>query len=162
MHFEEIINAIKERREMLKVTQEGLSELSGVGLRTIKQFESGKGNPTLQTLQKIADLLGLELTLKLKNIAGRLLQQDDGSFIFLYHNEWVLDNVKPSISLTLPKAQKEFQSPFLFPFFYNMLPEGSNKQMVCKLNRIDQSDYFGLLMTTAKNDSIGAVRVISE
>ena len=80
--------------------------------------------------------------------AGRLLQQDDGSFIFLYHNEWVLDNVKPSISLTLPKAQKEFQSPFLFPFFYNMLPEGSNKQMVCKLNRIDQSDYFGLLMTT--------------
>ncbi len=94
--------------------------------------------------------------------AGRLLQQDDGSFIFLYHIEWVLDNSKPSISLTLPKAQKEFQSPFLFPFFYNMLPEGSNKQMVCKLNRIDQSDYFGLLMTTAKNDSIGAVRVISE
>ena len=69
MHFEEIINSIKERREMLKVTQEGLSELSGVGLRTIKQFESGKGNPTLQTLQKIADLLGLELTLKLKNIS---------------------------------------------------------------------------------------------
>jgi transcriptional regulator with XRE-family HTH domain len=69
MHFEELIKAIKERREMLKVTQESLAELSGVGLRTIKQFESGKGNPTLQTLQKIADLLGLELTLKLKNIA---------------------------------------------------------------------------------------------
>ena len=92
--------------------------------------------------------------------AGRLLQQDDGSFIFLYHHDWVLDNTKPSISLTLPKAQKEFQSPFLFPFFYNMFPEGSNKQIVCKLNRIDQSDYFGLLMTSAKNDSIGAVRVI--
>lgn len=69
MHFEELIKAIKERREMLKVTQESLAELSGVGLRTIKQFEIGKGNPTLQTLQKIADLLGLELTLKLKNIA---------------------------------------------------------------------------------------------
>ena len=69
MHFEEIVNSIKERREMLKVTQESLAELSGVGLRTIKQFESGKGNPTLQTLQKIADLLGLELTLKLKNIS---------------------------------------------------------------------------------------------
>jgi y4mF family transcriptional regulator len=69
MHYEELIKAIKERREMLKVTQQSLAELSGVGLRTIKQFESGKGNPTLQTLQKIADLLGLELTLKLKNIA---------------------------------------------------------------------------------------------
>jgi len=41
-----------------------------------------------------------------------------------------------------------------------MLPEGSNKQVVCKLNRIDPEDYFGLLMTTAKYDSIGAVRVI--
>ena len=69
MHFEELIKTIKERREMLKVTQESLAELSGVGLRTIKQFESGKGNPTLQTLQKIADLLGMEVTLKLKNIS---------------------------------------------------------------------------------------------
>lgn len=67
MHFEEIIKAIKERREMLQVTQEGLAELSGVGLRTLKQLESGKGNPTLQTLQKITDVLGLELSLKLKN-----------------------------------------------------------------------------------------------
>jgi serine/threonine-protein kinase HipA len=41
-----------------------------------------------------------------------------------------------------------------------MLPEGSNKQVVCKHHRIDQEDYFGLLMTTAKNDPIGAVRVI--
>ena len=69
MHFEELIKTIKERREMLKVTQESLAELSGVGLRTIKQFESGKGNPTLQTLQKIADLLGMEVSLKLKNIS---------------------------------------------------------------------------------------------
>jgi len=28
-----------------------------------------------------------------------------------------------------------------------MLPEGSNKLVVCKYNRIDKSDYFGLLMT---------------
>ena len=48
----------------------------------------------------------------------------------------------------------------LFPFFYNMLPEGSNKQAVCKHNRIDSDDYFGLLMITAATDSIGAVRVI--
>lgn len=67
MHFSELIKAIKERREMLKVTQETLAELSGVGLRTLKQFESGKGNPTLSTLQKIADVMGMELTLEVKN-----------------------------------------------------------------------------------------------
>lgn len=51
---------------MLKVTQEVLSDLSGVGLRTLKQFEGGKGNPTLQTVSKLADALGLELTFQVK------------------------------------------------------------------------------------------------
>ena len=66
MHFDNLINTIKERRENLKVNQENLAKLSGVGLRTLKQFESGKGNPTLQTIQKIADVLGLEVCLKVK------------------------------------------------------------------------------------------------
>jgi transcriptional regulator with XRE-family HTH domain len=66
MHSENLINTIKKRRENLKVNQENLAKLSGVGLRTLKQFESGKGNPTLQTIQKIADVLGLEVCLKVK------------------------------------------------------------------------------------------------
>jgi transcriptional regulator with XRE-family HTH domain len=68
MHYTELIKTIKERREALQVTQERLAELSGVGLRTLKQFESGKGNPTLLTLQKISDVLGMEVCLKIKNI----------------------------------------------------------------------------------------------
>lgn len=92
--------------------------------------------------------------------AGILTQHDDGSFSFRYHDEWVTNTHKQSVSLTLPKNEKEFHSKYLFPFFYSILPEGSNKQVACKLNRIDQEDYFGLLMSTAKNDSIGAVRII--
>ena len=92
--------------------------------------------------------------------AGILTQHDNGYFTFSYLDSWMIDSSKPSISLTLPKMEQQFRSEFLFPFFYNMLPEGSNKEVVCKLNRIDQTDYFGLPMTTAKYDSIGAVRVI--
>ena len=92
--------------------------------------------------------------------AGILTQHEDGSFSVRYHDDWVANNSKQSISLTLPKTEKEFHSKYLFPFFYSILPEGSNKQVVCKLNRIDPEDNFGLLMTTAKNDSIGAVRII--
>ncbi len=66
MHFQEIIQTIKQRREVMQVTQETLAELSGVGLRTLKQFESGKGNPNLQTLQKLADVLGMEVCLQIK------------------------------------------------------------------------------------------------
>jgi transcriptional regulator with XRE-family HTH domain len=68
LHFSELIETIKKRREMLQVSQELLAELSGVSLRALKQFESGKGNPTLKTISKLADALGLELTLKVKTL----------------------------------------------------------------------------------------------
>jgi transcriptional regulator with XRE-family HTH domain len=68
MHHSKLIETIKERRETLKVTQEALAELSGVGLRTLKHFESGKGNPTINTLQKLAAVLGMELQLEVKKI----------------------------------------------------------------------------------------------
>jgi serine/threonine-protein kinase HipA len=92
--------------------------------------------------------------------AGILIQHDNGSFTFKYDNSWISDITQPAISLTLPKSQQEYHSDFLFPFFYNMLPEGSNKQIVCKLNRLDLNDDFGILLTTAKNDNIGAIKVI--
>lgn len=68
MHHSKLIETIKERRVTLKVTQETLAELSGVGLRTLKHFESGKGNPTVNTLQKLAAVLGMELQLDVKKI----------------------------------------------------------------------------------------------
>jgi len=91
--------------------------------------------------------------------AGLLTQQEDASFTFRYHERWMSDNRKPPISLTLPKTKQEYYSDYLFPFFYNMLPEGTNKQVVCKHMRIDEDDYFGLLLTTAQYDTIGAVTV---
>ena len=66
MHLRDIIQIIKDRRDILNITQSSLAELSGVGLRTIKQIEGGKGNPTLETIEKIADVLGLEVTLQVK------------------------------------------------------------------------------------------------
>ena len=66
MHLNELIQTLKERREVLGVTQEYLAELSGVGLRTLKALESGKSNPTIQTLNKLADVLGMEMKMEVK------------------------------------------------------------------------------------------------
>jgi len=66
MHLYSLILELKQRRHTLNVTQEQLAEISGVGLRTLKQFESGKGNPTLITIYKLADALGLTLKLEVK------------------------------------------------------------------------------------------------
>jgi len=96
-----------------------------------------------------------------KNLeAGILIQHNDASFTFQYYDDWLNDSNRPSISLTLPKQKQPYHSKFLFPFFYNMLPEGSNKQVVCQSNRIDEKDDFGLLVTVADVDTIGAIRVV--
>jgi len=68
MHSTNLIKTIKARRGNLGVTQQTLADLSGVGLRTLKQFESGKGNPTLETLNKLGNSLGLELTFTIKDV----------------------------------------------------------------------------------------------
>ncbi len=71
MPFTDLIQTIKKRRESLQLTQEHLAEISGLGLRTLKQFESGKGNPTLKTIEKLADVLGMELCLQIKKMDNK-------------------------------------------------------------------------------------------
>lgn len=66
MHYSELITILKHRREELGVTQEYLAELAGVGVRTLKKIESGRGNPTVETLGKLAEILGMDLQLVVK------------------------------------------------------------------------------------------------
>lgn len=67
MHLQELIQTIKDRRDVLGITQADLAELAGISLRTLTKLEAGKGNPTMETLMKIADVLGLELRLEVKH-----------------------------------------------------------------------------------------------
>ena len=59
---------IRQRRENLGLTQEYLADVSGVGLRTIREIERGNGK-SLILLIKVADTLGLSLQLKIKEIS---------------------------------------------------------------------------------------------
>ena len=57
---------IRQRRELLGLLQAQLAALSGVSTRTIQLVEQGKGNPSQETLTRLADPLGLQLDLILK------------------------------------------------------------------------------------------------
>lgn len=59
---------IKKRRFLLGLTQQDLADYTGLSLRIIKSIEAGKGNPSVATLSKIAEVLGLELQLKVKEV----------------------------------------------------------------------------------------------
>lgn len=57
----ELAETMKSRRKTLGISQQDLAEMSGVSLATIKDIERGKGNPSLETVQKILDILGMEI-----------------------------------------------------------------------------------------------------
>lgn len=55
---------IKERRKLLKVTQEELSDATGVSLSFIKKIEQGKTNPSIGTLHVLVDALGMKIKIE--------------------------------------------------------------------------------------------------
>lgn len=60
---------IKERRAILGISQKDLSDYSGVGISTVKDLERGAGNPSVETLKKILDAVGMEIVLQVKRTA---------------------------------------------------------------------------------------------
>ena len=91
--------------------------------------------------------------------AGILTEKYPGTgYTFQYKNEYLNSNMPP-ISATLPKQSSAYNSEHLFPFFSNMLPEGANRRGICRTQKIDENDFFGLLEAMADKDFIGAVNV---
>lgn len=64
-HFGEII---KSRRRELKITQPHLAELAQISTNTLYKLERGQGNPSLDVLNKLAEVLGMELKLEIKKL----------------------------------------------------------------------------------------------
>ena len=61
MNKEEIGRYVVERRDTLDISQARLAELSGVSVHTLSNLETGNGNVTLDTLLKVAGILGLKV-----------------------------------------------------------------------------------------------------
>lgn len=56
-----IQDVMKSQRKALRISQQDLADMSEVAVSTIKQIESGRGNPSLSTVEKIMDILGMEI-----------------------------------------------------------------------------------------------------
>lgn len=63
MTHQDIISAIKARRKTLGITLAELSERVDIRPTTICDIENGKRNPSITTLLRLTDALGLTITL---------------------------------------------------------------------------------------------------
>ena len=59
---------IRRRRKELRITQPHLAELAKISTNTLYKLERGQGNPSLEVLNKLTEVLGMELILKVKHI----------------------------------------------------------------------------------------------
>ncbi len=66
MLVKELGEAIKNRRKELSITQPHLAELANVSINTLYKLERGQANPSLEVLNKLADVLGMEIALEVK------------------------------------------------------------------------------------------------
>ena len=57
---------IKERRSELNMEQVDLQDYAEIGSTTLSRLEQGKANVTLDTLERILEVLGLEVVVKVK------------------------------------------------------------------------------------------------
>ena len=68
MKIAEIGLFIAKRRKALKVNQRELASLCGVSEHALCNLERGTGNPTMRLVDSVADALGLELKLVVKDM----------------------------------------------------------------------------------------------
>lgn len=94
-----------------------------------------------------------------RNIPAGVLIKDDEGFLFRYDELYFANPSLPAISATLPKSQREYRSPHLFPFFFGLLAEGVQKERQCRELHIDEDDHFTRLLETSAYGAIGAVYV---
>lgn len=66
----QFISAMIHAREKQSMSQRQLSERTGIAQADISRIETGDGNPTLQTLKRIADGLGMKLEIALRPELG--------------------------------------------------------------------------------------------
>jgi len=94
-----------------------------------------------------------------KIFVGVLKVDDDGIYTFKYDKKYLESSMAKPISVNLPLRVDEFSSEYLFAFFYNILAEGSLKDMQCEQYRIDNDDDFSRLLKTTKENTIGSITI---
>ncbi len=93
------------------------------------------------------------------NKPAGILAKEGKTYFFAYDEIYLNTPGSRPVSITLPLRKEVYVSDLLFAVFVNMLSEGANKRIQCRMLKIDENDYFSLLLATTKDDSIGPITV---
>ncbi len=67
-YFMNLREVVKERRGILGISQIDLAEMAGISPATVKDIERGMGNPSMKTVTRILEVLGMEMDFHIRTI----------------------------------------------------------------------------------------------
>jgi serine/threonine-protein kinase HipA len=94
-------------------------------------------------------------------VAGTLRVNQHGDMTFSYSPEWLADDARASLSVSLPKRPEVFKRRECRPFFAGLLPEASQRHAIARALGVSERNDFRLLESLG-GDVAGALSLWPE
>ena len=90
---------------------------------------------------------------------SKIVTENKEIYVFAYDKAYCEDkNAKPLVP-TMPKILEPYYSDILFPVFFSLLSEGNAKKFQCQIHKIDQNNYFQLLLKTCVHNTMSGIKI---
>jgi DNA-binding XRE family transcriptional regulator len=66
LEFMDVLTALKEAREKRGLSLQDVCDKTGITRASLSLLENGKGNPTMTTLRRVAEAIGVEILVTVK------------------------------------------------------------------------------------------------
>lgn len=86
------------------------------------------------------------------------LERKNQQYIFRYDKSFLDSSNRFPLAYNFPLEAREFRSEKMFPFFQGLVAEGWLLKVQSKNQKIDEKDYFSILLENGE-DMIGGVKI---
>lgn len=80
-------------------------------------------------------------------------------YVFVYDKIYCENEYTRPLVPMMPKTLEPYYSEILFPIFFSLLSEGNTKKLQCQMHKIDENDYFQLLLKTCVHNTIAGIKI---
>jgi HipA-like protein len=92
-------------------------------------------------------------------VLSKVFDKNQELYVFVYDKMYCEnEHTRPLVPM-MPKTLEPYYSEILFPIFFSLLSEGNIKKLQCQMHKIDENDYFQLLLKTCVYNTIAGIKI---
>lgn len=90
---------------------------------------------------------------------SKVFEKNQELYVFVYDKMYCENEYTRPLVPMMPKTLEPYYSEILFPIFFSLLSEGNTKKLQCQMHKIDENDYFQLLLKTCVHNTIAGIKI---